>query len=198
MRYRIAVLMLLLLLIVLPVLDVLAAPAPNPYAILAIGPSPDLKVSDEQYRKGQKEAQTCDIHLIRVFRDPEVSKLPSIVRMKDPLPWLRKNLQVAEEDGGRRLRFTFRAGTRAEQVTILNANLRANIANRDGSIKNGEEGLRIVEKDLIGVEQRLKSGTDEFPKQLVEAIHYLRNKQIPEIRAAIDRVKQTTVIKWAR
>lgn len=199
MRYRLAVLTLVLLLAMLPMMNSLAAPAPYPSAVLAIGPSPDLKVTDEEYRKGQKEAQTCDVMALRVFHDPEIQKMPSITLRSDPLPWIAKNLRVVEEDGGRRLRFTFRAGKREEQVTILNAVLRVNIALRDDNIKDGEKWLGIFDINLIELEQRLKSAS--HPKDVAmfqEALHYSRTKSIPAFRAAISRVKQTAVIKWAR
>lgn len=196
MRYHVAVLMLLLLLVVLPVIDVLAVPAPDPSAILAIGPSPDPKVTDEEYRKGQREAQTDITVFQRVLRDPDVKRLPLIARMKDPSVWLARNLRVTEEDKGRHIRFTFRAGTRAEQVSILNAFLRVNLAVRDDSIKTSEEWLRIHEKNLIEAEQRLKA--DEYPKQLAKSIDYARTKLITETREILARLKQTTVIKWAK
>lgn len=199
MRYRLAVLILLILLAVLPIMQLLAAPAPYPSAVLALGQSPDLNVLDEQYRKRQKEAQSSDVMALRVLHDPEVQKLSSIARMSDPLPWLSKNLRVVEEDGGRSLRFTWRAGTHDEQVTILNAYLRANLACEEASIKDGEAWLRIFEKDLIVLDQRLKSAT--HPKDIAmlhEAIYCVRTKQVPNLREMIARLKQTAVVKWAR
>lgn len=133
MRYRLAVLMLLMLLAVLPMMDVLAAPAPDPYAILDIGPPPKGKTA-VQYLKDHIALQTHLDTLNTVCSYPEVKKLPTISALKDGRPWLAKNLRVTPEKGGRLLRFTFRAGKRNEQVTIVNAFLRASILWNESSL----------------------------------------------------------------
>lgn len=56
MCYRLVVLMLLLLLVMLPMINVFAAPAPEPYAILDIGPP----------RKGLTVEEFCQ-EMIRCF-----------------------------------------------------------------------------------------------------------------------------------
>lgn len=196
MCYRFAA---LLLFTVLPAINVLAAPVPAPSAILAIGPPPDPKQTEEDYRKNQREGQTGGIMLARVLSDPTVEKLPLIARMKDPCEWLAKNVRVREEKGGRRLRFTLRTGTRAEQVIILNAFLRANLSTHESSIKLSEQCLRRREEMIPDLEQRIKSASS-FPEaaNLRKDLHELRTKHIPELRAAIDRAKQIAVIRWAK
>ncbi len=195
MRYRLAALMLLA---VLPLMNVLAAPAPKPYAIEDIGPPPKGKTAD-QYCKRQIEGLISHAILSMVWNDPEVRKLPSIASMKDPRPWLAKNLRGAEEDGGRCIRLTFRAGTRDEQVVILNALLRVNLRGREESIRFREEGLRSHENCILELEKRIESGqqphmVDTYRKGIDE----LRSIRIPECRAEIARIKQIAVVQWAK
>lgn len=195
MRFRLAVLSLF---VVLPVLNVLAAPAPAPYAILDIGPPPKGETA-EQYRKDQIEAQTSPSGLSGWWSELKAEKLTCITRLEDPRPWLAKNLRITEEKGGRLLRFTFRAGTRDEQAAILNALLRDNISSHEMSIKGGEECLRTYEKIIVELEQRIKSARN--PREAAsyqKDIDDLRTIHIPELRAVIARCKQYAAIKWAR
>ncbi|MHB1425881.1 MAG: hypothetical protein ACYC3I_22175 [Gemmataceae bacterium] len=195
MRSRLAVLMLLA---VLPPMSVLAAPAPDPSAILDIGPPPKGETA-EQYRKRLIQDQTGRISLCDWWSDPEVKKLPSVARFKDPRPWLAKNLRVKDEDD-RRLRFTFRAGTRAEQVTILNALLRVNLSAHDGTIKWGEECIRNYEKAIREYEVRIKwARNTQEAAEYRKGIEEVRSIRVPELRAEIDSLKkQLAVIKWAK
>lgn len=195
MRYRLAALSLF---VVLPVMNVLAAPAPDPSAILDIGPPPKGETA-EQYRKRLIEGQTFHGTLCTWWTDPEVRKLSSVARFKDARPWLAKNLRVTEEECGRRLRFTFRAGSRAEQVAIINALLRYNLAEAEEAIKRDEYWIRKYQKDILELEQRIKSS--RRPKEvasLQDGIDNLRSIRIPELQAVIAREKQLTVIKWAK
>lgn len=196
MRYSFAILMVFAL---MPVIHVLAAPAPDPYAILDIGPPPKGETA-EQYRKRMIGAQTGRITLCDWMSDPEVKKQPSVAAMKDPRPWLAKNLRISEEDGGRRLRFTFRAGKRSEQVIILNALLRINLHAHDGTIKWGEECFRIHKKGILELEERIKYARN--PQEAAtyqEGIEEIRSIRIPELRDAINsQKKRLTVIKWAK
>lgn len=195
MRYRLAALMLLA---VLPLMNVLAAPAPEPYAILDIGPPPK-GWSMEKHCKTAIHGQTCHGTLSVVSCYADVGKLPSVAPFKDARPWLAENLRITEEEGGRRLRLTFRAGTRDEQVTILNALLRANLQARAEYVKFREEGLRSHENCVLELEKRIESGqqpnmVDTYQKGIDE----LRSIRIPECRAEITRLKQFAVIKWAK
>ena len=198
MRYRLAVLMLLMLLVVLPMMNVLAAPAPDPSAILDIGPPPK-GMTAEQHRKQWIEGQTFHGTLGPWWTDPEVKKLPSVARLEDARPWLAKNLRVTPGDGERRLRFTFRAGNRNEQVTIINALLRVDLRLTGEHIKWHEEWLRQHENDILRCEKCIESAQ---PHESVDSerkeINELRTNQIPARRAEIARYKQIAVIKWAR
>jgi hypothetical protein len=192
MRYRLTVLMLFA---VLPVRSVLAAPAPDPvYAILEIGPPPE-GWTEEQNLKNQIEFLTSLVILDKVFCDPEVRKLPSVASMKvkDAPSWLAKNIRVTPEEERRRLRFTFRAGKRPEQVTIINALLGVNLSVDREFIKSHEEDIRRYEHLLSKLESK-KNLTDSDR----ETIHGLRTYRIPKYRAEIARLKQTKVIKWAK
>lgn len=195
MRYRLAALSLF---VVLPVMNVLAAPAPDPSAILDIGPPPKGETA-EQYRKRLIEGQTFHGTLCKWWSDPEVRKLRVIAPMEDPRPWLAKNLRVTEEREVRRIRLTFRAGTRDEQVVILNALLRVDLFWQESDIPWGEECLRNYEKNILELEQRIKSSRN--PREAAsyqKDIDDLRTIHIPELRAAIAREKLYVVVKWAK
>jgi len=190
---------------VLPLMNLMklpAAPVPDPSAILDIGPPP----------KGMTAAEHCKDVIERMTHprgyiffagggDSEMSKLPSLARLKDEFrPWMVKNIRVTQ-DGERRLRVTFRAGTRAEQVVIINALLREYIkGDREQRIKGIEEALRLEEKIATDLEARIESGkeerksVDEYQKQ----INSLRTNRFPALRAEIARVKQIAIIKWAK
>lgn len=195
MRYCVPLLMLFA---VLPVLNLLAAPAPDPYAILDVGPPPKGEKA-EAYRKRLIEGMTVYCTLNDLWNDPEVRKLPSVAPMNDARPWLAKNLRVTEEDRGRRIRLMFWAGTRAEQVVILNALLHVLLRGNEESIKFREEGLRSHEACIVDLEQRIASGQHpESVDRYREAINELRSIRVPEVRAEIARMKQFTVIKRAK
>jgi|SRR5579884_3690466 len=204
MRYCVAVLMLLLLLAILSVMNVLAAPAPDPSGILDIGPPPRGKTT-EQYLRFEIESNTNANILDTIYLYPDVRKLPSVAALKDARharPWLAKNLRVTPDKGDRLLRFTFRAGKRNEQVTLINAFLRANLHWHDiggETLKCHEEGLRTCEKSILDLEKRIASGLQPHMVDTYRAgINRLRYTLIPEHRAEIARLKQYAVIKWAR
>lgn len=196
MRYRLVTSMLFAM---LPVMHLLAAPAPGPVAILEIEPPP----------KGWSLEKHCKTHIgymnfphgmmNQVACYPEVRKLPSVARFKDARPWLAGNLRIAEEDGGRRLRLTFRAGSREEQVTILNALLRVNLRTNERTIKVLEDGLPREEAGILDLEKRIKSEKDpKWVDRYQKELDDLRSVQIPKRRAEIARLKQITVIQWAK
>jgi|SRR5579884_1629645 len=198
MRYRLAVLMLLMLLAVMPVMNVLAAPAPDPSVILDIGPPPKGETA-EAYRKRIIDGLTLHCILCELWNDPEVRKLSSVAPMKDACPWLARNLRGTEEDRGQRIRLAFRAGTRAEQVVILNAMLRVLIRGNEESIKFQEECLRSHEACIVELERRIASGQHRKSEDSYRmGIDELRSIRIPEVRAEIARLKQCRVIKWAK
>jgi hypothetical protein len=187
-----------MLLAVLPPMNVLAAPAPEPYAILDIGPPPKGETVDA-YCERLIEGQTFHGTLATWWSDSEVRKLASVDHFKDARPWLAKNLRVTQEEGGRRLRFTFRAGTRDEQVAILNALLRENLTTYGEAVKRGEELVRKHENRILELERRIKSTQD--PREvgsLQNGVQNLRTKVIPACRAEIARLKQIVVIQWAK
>jgi hypothetical protein len=201
MRYRRTVFVVLMLLALLTAINLQAAPVPDPSAILSIGPPP----------KGIAAAEHCKDVISRLTKhpgfiwyagiQPEVSRLPSVISLKDAAhPWLEKNLRVTQEDGGRRLRLTFRAGNRAEQVTILNTLLRIYIQwEATDRIKVQEEALRWKEDRIVELEKRIESGqARESADSYRKGINDLRANRIPALRSEIDRLKQVTVIKWAK
>lgn len=185
----------LLLFAVLPLLNVRAAPVPAPSAVFQLGPPPKGE-SEEQFRKDQIQGKTSHASLSLWWMYLKESKLPSITSRKDPRPWLAKNLRITEENG-RRLRFTFQAGTREEQVIILNALLRACLYWHETTIKSTEEIIRMLENQILDLQERSKTNTKEAASYQ-EDIHELHTKQIPACRAAIARCKQFAVIKWAK
>lgn len=193
MRYRLVVLMLFA---VLSVMSVLAAPAPEPYAILDIGPPPKGE-SAEGYCKRMIEGHT-NIAIL-AFACAPVMQLPSAAQFKDPRPWLAKNIRVTKDNGDRCLRLTFRAGTRSERATIINIFLRADLSFQEDVLKSHEYSLRLIENMIPDLEKRIKSARD--PQEVAsyqKGIDEIRSIRIPEYRAEIARKRQFAVIKWAR
>jgi hypothetical protein len=216
--YRFAVLMLfgpvaLMLLAILSALNVEAAPAPEPYAILEIEPPPKEGALEftgkppEEYRKERIDGilmSPYGYYMIDVWNDSEVRKLPSIAARKDPRNllarnWIGDNLRVTWESEGNRLKIRFRAGNRTEPVTILNALPGSYLRSGKERQKFLEWCLSVDENHIRDLEKRIKSTRDlrdiaEYQK----GIDNLRLKRIPERLAAIARYKQIAVIKWAK
>jgi hypothetical protein len=194
----------LLILVVLPLMNLMnlpAAPAPNASAILDIGPPPK-GMTPEEHCKDVIERMTHPRGYIFFAGggDPEMSKLPSLARLKDEFrPWMVKNIRVTQ-DGEHRLRVTFRAGNRAEQVVIINALLREYLKGVERQIKAVEFALREEEKIIAQNEKLIARGTED--RKSVEDYrkqnNNLRTNQLPARRAEIARLKQNTVIKWAK
>lgn len=203
MRYRLIVLVLLMLLVVLPVMNILAAPVPAPSAILEIEAPPKDWSMEKHLDYVIGENLTCPYSMpFTVWLDPEIRKLPTVAAKKDVIEgrsWIAKNVRVTKEDEGRRLRLTFQAGNRREQVAILNALLRVYIQVRKKKEKSLEEHLRWQENCILELEQRIASGQQpRMVNSYRESINDLRSNLIPATRAKIDRYKQLAVIKWAR
>jgi hypothetical protein len=194
MRYRLAV---LLLFAVLPVMSVLAAPAPDPSAILDIGPPPKVQTAEEYCQFLISRLPNLCGYYARA--DPAMKELPSLVRQKYPWLWLEKHLRVTPENGGRRLRLTFRAGSRDEQRVILNAlgrtYLRMFVAY---NIKRLELGDRLSEAGKPGLAKLIKETRN--PDSLEKYLEQQARGEIAEAygRAEMARLKQITVIKWAK
>ncbi len=131
--------------------------------------------------------------------DPEVRKLPSIRLAKDPFEWFEQNVRVTPERGGRRLRLTFRAGSRAEQAAILNALLRTYAYVRNLRLPYHERCLQIDEEICRDLEKRIESEKD--PGKIAkyrEGIYDVRSNMMPATRAEIARLKEIAVIQWAK
>lgn len=206
MRYRLAILMLLLLLAMLPMMYLPAAPAPEPaYAILDIGP-PRKSVTAEEHCKERIGCFTNSHrngYLGIVGAHTEVVKLPSVARLKDVPSWLAQNIRVKEEKGGRRLRFTFRAGTRAEQVTILNTLLRCHIQEVTETVKDFEKALRRQEEKADWLAKAIKKARDPEEIAHLQKLEerkswFLQKGGGARLREEITRRKQIAVIKWAK
>ena len=195
MRYRLSSFMLFGL---LPVMYLLAAPAPPPSAVLDIGPPPK-GMEAEQYHKMEVDCLTFPHgRLFNVWRDPEVSKMPSVAILNDARPWLSKNLRVTQEKGGRRLRLTFQAGERREQVAIINSLLRITIELHTQKLRNVEARLQRLEEAVPRLEKLVateKNATmlERYRKDLHET-----PSLIADLRAEIARRKQISVVKWAK
>jgi hypothetical protein len=198
MRYRIAA---LLLFAGIPTITVLAAPAPEPSAILDIGPP----------EKGEARAQHCKREIRNlddrwammstVWRDLKGSKLPSIVARKDPRAWLAQNIRITKEDAeGRRLRLTFVAGNRTEQVAILNSVLQVYLQrHREERILFYVKNIDWDEKCIVELGKRIDSVQDpRMAESYKKGINDLRSIHIPKKRAEVARLKQIAVIKWAK
>src|SRR5579871_3209995 len=152
MSHRIALLLLLAGLPMMIAQKVVAAPAPEVCAILDIGPPPKGK-SAEEHRK--REIGHLPYYYIYLLQDSEVKKLPIAASLKKGPAWLEKQLRVTVEEN-RRLRISFQAGTRAEQVAVLNTLLREyrrltvteRIPKIEKTIRYSEEGAPRLAKLL--------------------------------------------------
>ncbi|SRR5579885_1462024 len=201
MCYRLVVLMLLLLLVVLPVMYLPAAPAPEPaHAILQIGPPPEDMTAEEHCGDVIDRLTKPRGFIWFVGIEPDVVKLPSVAPLKDVHTWLAKNIRATPEGGGQRLRLTFRAGTRNEQVTIINALLHAYFRQAvTSSIEIQEGALRTDEVCVVNLEKRIASGLQpHMVDRYKKGINDLRTNRIPATIAKIARLKQVAVVKWAK
>ena len=142
MRYRLATLCLIVL---LPVVN--AAPAPDPYVILDIGP-PAKGESDIVHRQTEINCLTHPHGMIsRAWREAEAHNLQSIPpEDKRPLDWLAKRVVVKQDGDGNCLRITFHGGTRAEQVVILNALARVYVRLYKEDLAGWEESIRRTQR----------------------------------------------------
>jgi hypothetical protein len=199
MYYRLAVLMLF---IMLPVMNVLAAPVPAPSAVLQIElPPKDWNM--EKHLESVIDHLTAPYGMpFAVWLDPEIRKLPSVAAKKDVREgrsWIAKNIRITQEDGGCRLRLTFRAGTRREQVAILNTLLRVYIKATKDKQKFLELCLAGEEDGIPELERRIASGQhNESIDRYRKAIEDARSIHIPARKAEIERYKKIAVIKWAQ
>lgn len=199
MRYRLAVLMLLMLFSALPMLNVLAAPAPAPWVILDLGPPPKDETLDKHLDHEIDLLTSPEDYLFFVWIDPEIPKLPSVAALKNGRPWLARNLRVRKLKGSR-IELTFRGGERREQVAVLNTLLRLYMKAKKDHLKNFlEKNLRWCENNVVELEERIKSGQHpRMVNQYREGIKELRTIEIPARRAEVERYKKIAVIKWAR
>jgi hypothetical protein len=196
MRYRLPALMLLA---VLPLMNVLGAPAPQPYAILDIASPPKGKTAEEHCKDLVDRLTNAGGYLWFVGNDPKVGKLSSVAHLKDLGPWLEKNIRITEEDGGRRLRLTFRAGTRAEQVVIINTLLRYYLRQGvDWRIPGIELALRPIVEGAPRIAKLIKEEQD--PVRLARWQKGAEDAIVREadLRDELARLKQVAVIKWAK
>ena len=194
MRSRLAVLMLLA---VLPLMSVLAAPVPEPYAILDIGPAPKGWSAEKHREMEIGHLTNPDGVLLHASLDPEVKKLKSVTSQKFPSEWMSKNFRVVPDEGSR-LRLTFQAGDRTEQAAILNTLLRTYLRPYGEKRQRLEKNLRYMEAGVPELIKVIESG--ENPRQEECNRKELERLQanIPGRRAEIARLKQITVIRWAK
>lgn len=184
MRYCLPVV--LLLAVSLRMSFLRAAPAPDPVAVLDVGP-PMHGETLEEHVKGRMEAFTSRYLGIftPVSREPEVRNLPPITSLKDPRPWLIKNMEVTPIPKTSRLRLSFRAGSREEKKAILNAVLRV-------WVRRSRETQRMDEDYVRKEEERLARLTkDGKPTGKLQT-------KITRCRAMIAAYKQIDAIQWAK
>lgn len=203
MRYRVVALMLLF---VLPVMYPFAAPAPErPYAILDVGPPPKGKKAEEHLKVQIGYLTIPRGMLFRAWCDPEVKKLRLYqqtnknVKREDFDAWLAKTIRATPEKGGRRLRLTFHAGTQAEQAVFLNSLLRQYIRS---IVTEPIEGMETIIRESEEARPRLAKDIKEAP-DIATRQRYQKEWDGSKARDAgfrmkIARLKQVSVIKWAK
>jgi hypothetical protein len=199
MRYRLAALMLMAVLLLMCAMTLPAAPVPEHVsAVLDIGPPPESMTADEFCKQAIRGMTHPRGGLWDIKNNAVVKKLPSFARLKkeEVDPWLAKNLRIKEEKGGRHLRLTFWAGTRAEQVTILNALLQAYTAQMKQTIKPHEEVLQLLEKQASDCARNSKTYSKE--RELWQKREAGLKVAMAPIKATIAQLRQIAVVKWAK
>ncbi len=198
MRHHLAALLLLAILSLMCGVNVPAAPVPEVSAILDIGPPPKGKTA-EKYSKDQIYRLTHYM-VSYAWDDPEVRKLPSIASLeyKDACSCMEKKFRITEEEGGRHLRLIFRAGSRAEQVVIINALLRTYLELMAKQRKLVEMSLQSVEESVPRLEKAVTTLTDPVVLDRYQKALASAPSQIAKDRAELGRRKQIKVIKWAK
>jgi hypothetical protein len=192
MRYRLIVLSLFA---ILPLMNVLAAPAPPISGILDIAPPPK-GWSAEKHRE-MAISNLIDGMSGYVWADPEVRKLKSVADRKDDYPWLMKNIRVAP-DGENRLRLTFRAGTDAEQATILNSLLCTYLRLSAEKRQRLEKSLRDSDEGTPRLLKLIKDERDDNRRKRYQEEWERSKVREADFRSEIARLKQIAVIRWAK
>lgn len=196
MRNRFAA---LVLLVIPPVMSTLAAPVPEPYAILDRGPPPKSKRS-QALRDRELDDMTSPYGLMvdRACRDPAIRKLPAVAALKDPRAWLAKNLHVTQEDEGNRLRVMFRTGSRGEQVAILNSMIRNYLDKTARRLHDLEELLPHHEERAMNLFQAMQKAQDAKSRDSFQREWQATETLASEIRNEIVRLRRVAVTRWAR
>jgi hypothetical protein len=183
MHYRLAV---FLPFAMLPVMSVLAAPVPEPYAILDIGPPPEGETVEE-YLQSKIRSLLHPVHgvALHVREDDAVCKLNSFAPQEDGRIWLTENLRVKAIPHTSYLRLEFRGGNREEQVVILNSFLRHYLRYYAVYRQFREKGHRQDEEYMA----QLPKGSKP-PEELQD--------RMSKSRTLIAAYKQIAVVRWAK
>jgi hypothetical protein len=196
MRNRFAA---LVLLVIPPVMNTLAAPVPEPYAILDCGPLPKTKRL-QAVRNREIDGITSPHGLMvnGVCRDPVIRELPAVAALKDPRDWLAKNLYVTQENEGNHLRIMFRAGSRGEQVAILNSMLRTYLDRTARRLHDLEELLPHYEERAMNLFQATQMAQDAKSRDSFQKEWQATETLANEIRDEIVRLRRVDITRWAR
>lgn len=195
MRNRFAA---LILLSIPPMMSTLAAPVPEPYAILDRGPPPKSKRS-QALRDRELDDMTSP-HGVMVngaCGDPAIRKLPAVAALKNPREWLAKNLHVKQENEGNRLRITFRGGSRGEQVAILNYMLRRDMDRTSRRLRDLEEILRHHEERAIHSFEAMQMAQDARSRDSFQKDWEATEALVNVIRDEIARLRRVVVTRCA-
>ena len=194
MRYRLVALMLF---VVLPVMNVLAAQAPEPYAILDLGPPPKDETA-KQYRE-------------KIIRCTNLSRwaVRGVVSRGKEVAFGRSNEGCSPLAGEKRSCHS-RGHCAPPPVYLPRRNSRGasdhhqRLSPRRPLFPGDEYQERRgidppCEKDLLELETRIKSSRDRVEAASYKrGINEIRSIQIPASRTDIARRKQYAVIQWAK
>jgi hypothetical protein len=190
----------------------IAAPIPEPFAVLDSVPPPKGRSTEEHRRRvvtiltsprtvlrtfTKEEGKGVLSHGIRfeevgpeVPSDPAVRRLKTVAKMsaQEARTWLHDNLKVVPDGEGGRIRMKFSAGSRAERVVILNGLLRAYLRLRDEALTENKERIRVNKVRVVAF--RNDAALEKRQKEAETAIR--------DAEEVVERLQKAGVRKWAK
>jgi hypothetical protein len=200
----------------------IAAPIPEPFAVLDLGPPPKGKSAEEHRKRivtyltsrsivphqSIKEDGYGGASLVVSFKkdgpvpllsDPEVRKLPAVAKMsaEETETWLRTNLKVAPDSEVGRIRMKFGAGSRAERVVVLNGLLRAHERLRVKALTDKKERIRVNKVLVDSYRGQLQRANAARSAEIEKSLKAAKN-EIRDGEQAVERLQKAGVRKWAK
>jgi hypothetical protein len=199
----------------------IAAPIPEPFAVLDSVPPPKGRSAEEHRRRvvtiltsprtvprtfTKEDGKGGMIGGVRfeevgpeVLSDPAVRQLKTVANMsaQEARTWLRNNLKVVSDGEGGRIRMKFSAGARAERVVVLNGLLRAYFRLRDEELSQTRAKIRVSKARAVLFREQLRGASPAARAQIETSL----KKEGAETRNwedAVERLQKAGVRKWAK